>query len=1075
MIRNLQDQAQEWAQLINEISGDSPEAALKKMGDEITLVQQNIAQRLPFDAICATIERIMSSNPSSTTLENATFCISKLAESLNNAEHFLSRTTIFNLMSDALENINSQNIYENCLNTFYYITKLHPAEIGKQIGIKSMVLSAGRFSLIEQRKLFKTTEKITEHVITNSMGKCLPEIAKYFTHHDPAVVADSVKTFAQIASKVPLESIPVIVVNQIVVSLLVIREIAPVLNLLDVLARLVTNANFVKELLRSPIDLYSTIDNVQNGGREVVLYEKIVDFLYIALKVATKEVVCEDLHIFIAKVVDVIIDVIKEQKTRSAEKALRTLAKIVKVQPSTDITGLYNSLAALAMGSMAPIILKIVYRAADKKSLAKSALPSVLYSAKKKNSEDQNFNIMVDLLMNDLGANGNEMNDIERINSFDEIYDILVTKQVPTLEFVTRGGIEASLKFLKSYRGSIDDRNEEVLVKLINAAHDVLVGVPIHHEEDPLNSERDVNFGKRNFWAEIKYNGRTSQLRLEITLDFASIESWYNQTIKGLRFTVMQNQFAANPTMKKLKLERRIQPAKLAVLNRFCKTPGYTKCSFKVGNDVYSYRDNVFQAICRSCVGSADKLKTTLPCIEIIESDSARHHFSIPNRTPKNISAILDLLKEIHALKKNLKVECPAFSTHITPALSSVALTHGCFSIATSLFFNYPFIFTLRDRIVFFRIVTPDLFSSIHSVNTTFVETTARRSQQEMKYHCTVSKKNIYEEGKSILYAFGPSMGILEVSFAGEEGIGLGPTQEFFTEFSHEACRASRKIWRTSGDREFAFSDSGLYPAPTADGQDLYILGILCAKALATQFLIDLPLSPEFIRTCRGERVPISRIDPTLANSLKDPTGLIGLDYTYPATDIELIPNGAEIEITEENCEEYVKAIEDVTCGMSMFKLCGNFVRGFDTVLPWNSMSIFTPDEFVTLLSGSGNKITEKELIEHVDVGTGYEKNSPQIINLFQTITELNNEELSLFVKFITGTNRLPVGGIASLQPKLTIAMRATPEGKSPDDTLPTVMTCFNYFKLPKYSSKKILAAKLRVAINECQGTFDLT
>ncbi|CAD2212997.1 E3 ubiquitin-protein ligase TRIP12 [Angomonas deanei] len=46
---------------------------------------------------------------------------------------------------------------------------------------------------------------------------------------------------------------------------------------------------------------------------------------------------------------------------------------------------------------------------------------------------------------------------------------------------------------------------------------------------------------------------------------------------------------------------------------------------------------------------------------------------------------------------------------------------------------------------------------------------------------------------------------------------------------------------------------------------------------------------------------------------------------------------------------------------------------------------------------------------------------------------------------------------------------------KEVDRMLPTVSTCFNYFKLPCYSSKKILEKQLKTAILEGQGAFMLT
>ena len=43
------------------------------------------------------------------------------------------------------------------------------------------------------------------------------------------------------------------------------------------------------------------------------------------------------------------------------------------------------------------------------------------------------------------------------------------------------------------------------------------------------------------------------------------------------------------------------------------------------------------------------------------------------------------------------------------------------------------------------------------------------------------------------------------------------------------------------------------------------------------------------------------------------------------------------------------------------------------------------------------------------------------------------------------------------------------------DGDLPSVMTCANYIKLPPYSSKSVMQARLLYAIREGQGSFDLS
>ena len=54
------------------------------------------------------------------------------------------------------------------------------------------------------------------------------------------------------------------------------------------------------------------------------------------------------------------------------------------------------------------------------------------------------------------------------------------------------------------------------------------------------------------------------------------------------------------------------------------------------------------------------------------------------------------------------------------------------------------------------------------------------------------------------------------------------------------------------------------------------------------------------------------------------------------------------------------------------------------------------------------------------------------------------------------------LAGLAALTPPLTIVRRGSDnDGDDPDTVLPTVMTCANYIKLPKYTTAEILKTKI--------------
>lgn len=90
-------------------------------------------------------------------------------------------------------------------------------------------------------------------------------------------------------------------------------------------------------------------------------------------------------------------------------------------------------------------------------------------------------------------------------------------------------------------------------------------------------------------------------------------------------------------------------------------------------------------------------------------------------------------------------------------------------------------------------------------------------------------------------------------------------------------------------------------------------------------------------------------------------------------------------------------------------------------------------------------------------------------------MTGLDQQQQRLFLQFITGSPKLPIGGFKALLPPLTIVCKTCRSSEKPDQYLPSVMTCVNYIKLPDYSSFEVLKERLLVAMLEGQGSFHLS
>lgn len=120
---------------------------------------------------------------------------------------------------------------------------------------------------------------------------------------------------------------------------------------------------------------------------------------------------------------------------------------------------------------------------------------------------------------------------------------------------------------------------------------------------------------------------------------------------------------------------------------------------------------------------------------------------------------------------------------------------------------------------------------------------------------------------------------------------------------------------------------------------------------------------------------------------------------------------------------------------------------------------------------------------------------SKSVRNLLQIMSELSSSQRRDFLQFVTGSPKLPIGGMSnsqsylshlesanvtcpgfkSLNPMFTVVCKPSEPPYESDDFLISVMTCANYVKLPDYSTIEVLRRKLLTAIEEGQGAFHLS
>jgi len=203
----------------------------------------------------------------------------------------------------------------------------------------------------------------------------------------------------------------------------------------------------------------------------------------------------------------------------------------------------------------------------------------------------------------------------------------------------------------------------------------------------------------------------------------------------------------------------------------------------------------------------------------------------------------------------------------------------------------------------------------------------------------------------------------------------------------------------------------------------------------------------------------------------------LNLDFTLPGySSIELKKGGKYILTKLDNLDQYVKLLRHWTLTEGVRRQMEAFRAGFEAIVPLHYLRIFYPEELDSLFCGSGYQNWDvRMLMDSCKTDHGFTHESIQIKYLFEILSSYNADEQRKFLQFITGSPRLPYGGLKSLSPPLTIVRKTLEPGQNPDHFLPSVMTCVNYLKLPEYSSCEIMREKLRISGEEGRNSFHLS
>lgn len=204
----------------------------------------------------------------------------------------------------------------------------------------------------------------------------------------------------------------------------------------------------------------------------------------------------------------------------------------------------------------------------------------------------------------------------------------------------------------------------------------------------------------------------------------------------------------------------------------------------------------------------------------------------------------------------------------------------------------------------------------------------------------------------------------------------------------------------------------------------------------------------------------------------------IGLELTFATEDhsfgrsqlVDLIPDGREMAVTEENKARYVSLVCQHRMTTAISSQIKAYLDGFYELVSRDLIAIFTPRELELLISGLPD-IDVHDLKKNTEYN-GWKATDPEVEWLWNILFSLSRSEKAAFLQFVTGSAKVPLGGFAELQGMRGSQKFGIHKVGGSSETLMSAHTCFNSLDLPKYESEEKMKEKLLYAISEGQGSF---
>ena len=328
---------------------------------------------------------------------------------------------------------------------------------------------------------------------------------------------------------------------------------------------------------------------------------------------------------------------------------------------------------------------------------------------------------------------------------------------------------------------------------------------------------------------------------------------------------------------------------------------------------------------------------------------------------------------------------------------------------------------------------------------------------------------------KSLYYKSGDEMkyGKLSIRFHGEEGVDAGGvTREWFQVMSRQMFDANYALFVPVASDRTTFHPNKLSSINPEHLTFFKFIGRVIGKALYEGRALDCHFSRAVYKRILGKPVSIKDMETLDLDYYKSLLWMLGNDITDIITEtfsievdkfgvleiVDLIENGRNVPVTEENKQEYIQLVVEYRLTGSVKAQLEEFLKGmfalnvtltwylhetgFHDVVPSELISIFDEQELELLISGLPDIDVDdwKSNTEYHN----YSASSPQIQWFWRAVRSFDKEERAKLLQFVTGTSKVPLNGFKELEGMNGFSRFNIHRDYGNKDRLPSSHTCFN-------------------------------